>query len=616
MNRAERRRLQRRQKKGGTALTPAEAQRLFSEADFHLSEGRLDLAEQHYQQLLHADPNNAEVLNMLGVLAGQKNDSAKACQMIRKAIRINPGQASYYNNLGNTLKRRGDLDAAIEAHRQALQIDPDYRDAQLNLAGTLLQAGKLAPAKGMIEHALHLNPADLEMQHLLGLVFIKVLQEALKLEPENAAIHARLAEVRHDQQNYLEARAAITRAIGINPNNAAHYNLLTRILCNMNLTDEAAAMARKAIALCPDAAKYHRSLGVALMMGGNPVEAGHSFRRVIQLQPAYTYAHAMLAEITQHRTHDEDMRAMEALLQDGKLSDQQAINLHFGLGKAFDDLGDYAQAFRHFAQGNTLTGVHSTSEHDAGQYFRAVTETFSADFLQQYPDTGVRGITPLFITGLPRSGKTVLETILARHPMVTAGGESTEYQRLAWEIVDSHTGKNFMDGIRELEAPAFAEIGRAYTKSLQQRFGMVDYATNTSPAMARYIGMIRLCLPDAKIILCMREARDLCTEIYKKNLTKDHYYSYDPLVLGNYYLLHRDLMEHWRQLLPDFIHVVQFEELLRDPENQISALLDYCGLPREEACLETASLPTPTAVTGIWKHYREHLGTLYEMIDA
>ena len=203
MNRAERRRLK---KQGGKTLSRAEAERLYSEADFHLSGGRLDVAEQRYRQLLQADPDNAEILNMLGVLAGQQNDSANACRMIRKAIRIDPGQASYYsnlglalrdagklidaisafrmaieispelaqahNNLGSTLKRRGDLDAAIEAYQQALLIDADYRDAQLNLAGTLLRAGKLAPAREIIERALHLNPADIEMQHLLGLAFM------------------------------------------------------------------------------------------------------------------------------------------------------------------------------------------------------------------------------------------------------------------------------------------------------------------------------------------------------------------------------------------------------------------------------------------------------------
>jgi len=554
-------------------------------------QGKTAAALDTLQQAIRLDPHSAMAMHTLGTVLMESGKTVEALEQFGRARELRPDSPEIANDLGAALCKQERYEEAVDILHATVKVHPRFFDAYPNLAEAAFEIGAVDDA-------------------------IKVLQEALKLAPENAAVHAQLAEVYHSHRNYLAARAAITRAIGINPKNAAHYNLLARILYKMNLTDEAAAMARKAIALCPDAVKYHHSLGVALMMAGKPGEAGHSFRRVIQLQPDYTYAHAMLAKITHHRTHDEDMRAMETLLRDGELSDQQASSMHFGLGKAFDDLGDYAQAFRHFAQGNALAQTHPTNEYDAGQNFRAVTETFSGEFLQQHLDTGTRDIKPVFITGLPRSGKTVLETLLARHPMVTAGGESGEFHRLAGEIVGSRTGKGFMEGIWELEAPAFAEIGQAYAESLQQSLGQIDYVTNTSPGITHYIGMIRQCLPDAKIILCMREARDLCTEIYKKNLDQESHYSHDPLELGNYYLLHRDLMEHWCELLPDFIHVVQFEELLREPENQINALLDFCGLPREEACLETASLPTPAAVTGIWKHYREHLGTLYEMIDA
>jgi tetratricopeptide (TPR) repeat protein len=230
MNRAERRRQQKLQAKGGAAPDPALSDRLFAEADAHTSAGRVTEAEGCYRKLLKMHPGNADILNMLGVLAGQKNEYTNACQLIRQAIRINPGQASYYsnlglalrgankldeaisafrkaieiqpelaqahNNLGSTLKRRGDLDAAIEAYRRALHIDTDYRDAQLNLAGTLLRAGKLTPAKEIIEHVLHLNPADVEMQHLLGLAFMDEgnYDDALKtcMQSLQTMINARL----------------------------------------------------------------------------------------------------------------------------------------------------------------------------------------------------------------------------------------------------------------------------------------------------------------------------------------------------------------------------------------------------------------------------------------
>jgi hypothetical protein len=128
--------------------------------------------------------------------------------------------------------------------------------------------------------------------------------------------------------------------------------------------------------------------------------------------------------------------------------------------------------------------------------------------------------------------------------------------------------------------------------------------------------MIRLCLPDARVILCKREARDLCTEIYKKNLAPEHQYSHDPVEMGNYYLLHHKLMQHWRELLPDFIHVVQFEELLQEPEKQLNALLDFCGLPREAGTLDTAALPTTENSVGGWQHYREPLKPLFDILES
>ena len=160
------------------------------------------------------------------------------------------------------------------------------------------------------------------------------------------------------------------------------------------------------------------------------------------------------------------------------------------------------------------------------------------------------------------------------------------------------------------------DIGKEYAAREQKRFPGQTRVTNTSPGNARHIGMIRLCLPNAKIIVCQRDAKDNCTEIFNKNLGMDHYYSADMRALGEYYKHHRDLIAYWHKLLPGHIHVVQFEELLRDPRTQINAVLDFCGLPGEEVCLNTAPLPTPNAVTGIWKHYREHLGTLYEILDS
>jgi tetratricopeptide (TPR) repeat protein len=589
------------------------------------AQGKWKAAEKSYRRALQRLPDNAVLLANIGEALRQQNKTQAALEALEASLRLDPFNAAGHHHMGELLTDLNRPESAIEHFTKTHELLPNVPAAANRLGSALNALQRFDEAVAVLHATVKAHPryfdayptlAEAAME--IGAVddAIKVLQEALKLEPENDSVYAQLAEIHFARHDFLSARTAVTRAIDINPENAGHYNLLGEILYKMNLADAATSVIRKAIALRPDDAAFHHGLGVALMQTGKPREACQSFRRAIRLQPDQAQSHLMLAELTKHTSHDEDMRAMETLLADSKLTDTHANYLHAGLGKAFDDIGDYAQAFRHFEQANALMQSRSASEHDAGEWFRALTTTFSRDFLQQHPDSGCRGIRPVFITGLPRSGKTVLEMILSQHPQLTAGGESGDFQQVADERLATTSGANLPDGVRELETAAFAEIGQAYAQRLQQRLGQVNYVTNTSPAMSHYIGMIRLCLPDARVILCKREARDLCTEIYKRNLTVEHEYSHDPIELGNYYLLHRDLMEHWCELLPDFIHVVQFEELLNDPENNIHALLEFCGLPFDAACLDTASLPQPEQATQQWVHYREYLGPLYEQLES
>jgi len=636
-----------------------QAVHLYNEGVTLQAQGKTSLAESAFRRALSMQPEFAKAHNNLGNLLLEQEKWKPAEKSFRRALELLPDNAMLLGNIGKALHGQGKTTAGLDTLQQAIRLDPHSAMAIYTLGTVLMESGKTDEALEQFGRAHELRPDSPEIANDLGTALcklerydeavdilhatvkmyprfsdaypnlaeaafeigavddaIKVLAEALKLEPENDSVYAQLAEIHHARQDLLSARTAVTRALDINPENAEHYNLLGKILYQMNLADEATTVIRKAISLRPDAAAFHHSLGVALMQTGKHREACQSFRRAIRLQPDQAYSHLMLAELSAHSSHDEDMHAMEALLAANKLTDQQAYCLHTGLGKAFDNIGDYAQAFRHFAQGNALMQSRSASSHDAGEWFRTLTTAFSREFLQQHPGSGHRSARPVFITGLPRSGKTVLETILSQHPQITAGGESSDFQQVADERVATIAGAGLTDGVRELKTADFAEIGRAYTEHLQQRLGQVDYVTNTSPALSYYIGMIRLCLPDARVILCKREARDLCTEIYKKNLTAEHDYSHDPDELGNYYLLHRELMEHWCELLPDFIHVVQFEELLQDPEKQINALLDFCGLPRETYAFDTATLPTTENSVGGWQHYREPLKPLFEILQS
>ena len=645
-----------------TAQAGEQAVHLYNEGVTLQAQGKTSLAESAFRRALSMQPEFAEAHNNLGNVLLEQKKWKPAEKSFRRALQLFPDNAMLLGNIGKALHGQGKTAAALDTLRQAIRLDPYSAMAVHTLGTVLMEAGKTDEAIEQFGRAHELRPDSPEIANDLGLALyrqeryeeatgllhatvkahprffdaypnladaacklgavddaIKVLNEAAKLEPDNAAIHTRLARIYFARTEYLEARSSISRAIAINPHKADYFGRLGQILFKMHLYEDAQLAYSKALALRPDSADYHNNLGLVLKALGKTGEADTAFRSAIRLDPDCVGAHANLAHLTRHTQHDEDVRRLESLLEAGNFSDEERIPLYFGLGKTYDDLGDYEKAFDCFLSGNTLKNRQSPETFDLQEEkdtAKEITATFTRQYIQQHQDTGYAEYTPLFITGLPRSGKTVIETILARHSTVTAGGESADFTNAIKEILSNRAGATFPGGLKELDPSAFEKIGRTYAGRTLQRLEDSNCVSNTIPASTNYIGLIRLSLPNAKVILCQREAKDTCTAIYCKDFASGQTYSRDPETLGRYHNLYRNLMEHWHRQLPEFVHVVQFEDLLRNPENQINAILDFCGLPREEACLDTASLPKPDTVIGIWEHYRESLKPLYEILDA
>ena len=644
-------------RKAATAPDPDKAAHLYNEGVTLQQQGKTSLAESAFRRALSLHPEFAEAHNNLGnVLLEQKKWKA-AEKSFRRALKLIPDNAMLLSNIGKTLHQQGKTEAALETLRQAIRLDPHSATAMHTLGTVLMETGKADEAVEQFRRAHVLLPESPEVATRLGGALyelerfeeavdilhdtvkahpryfdaypkladaafeigavddaFRVLHEAARLKPEDDSVLARLAGIHLAQGNHLEARSAISRAIRINPGTADHYNLLGRILHKLNILDDAESMLRKAIELEPRNAKHHFRLGGLLHACGKRENAVKSIRQAIKLDPEKVNAWAGLAR-TCKTLEPGDIRKMQALLQDRELSDQERISLHFGLGTHFDVQGDYETAYAHILKGNALQASGPTHPVDNLAKAMDLSAVLTTELIKKHEQSGYRDSTPIFITGLSRSGKTVLETLLARHSLVTAGGESMDLFNAIEQVLTSKAMESFPECVRDLPGSVFTEIGREYTAREQQRYPDITRVTNTSPGNAWYIGLLRLCLPNAKVIVCQRDARDNCTGIFNKNLGPDHHYSFDLHTLGAYYRRHRDLIEHWRNLLPDFIHVVQFEELVRDPQTQINAVLDFCGLPGEEACLETASLPDPDAVIGIWEHYREPLRPLFEILE-
>jgi tetratricopeptide (TPR) repeat protein len=389
----------------------------------------------------------------------------------------------------------------------------------------------------------------------------------------------------------------------------------------MNLFVDAESMLRKAISMQPDNAEYYNALGVNFSKKGDNQQSIDSFQQAIKINPLNTSAqnirtHANLALSFKHDIYDEYMQTMEKLLETEDIENEEKILLHNSLGKSFDDIGNYESAFKHISSGNLLKA--KISPYNINEYKNFIHETldiFTNDFIGRHKYPLRHDCKPLFITGMPRSGKTVVETILSRHPLMTAGGESRDFELACNEILEEKTGEAYPGGCRYADNETIGEIGQEYLRRLKERFRTETIITNTLPENTNYLGIIHMSLPGSKIILCRRGAKDISIELFRNNFARGHLYSFDPDVLSEYYKLHTEFMDEWLKLLPEHIHIVQFENLVRDPENETRALVEFCGLPWDDICLNTDSMPEPKDVIGVWEHYQPYLQPMYRKLD-
>jgi Tfp pilus assembly protein PilF len=546
--------------------------------------------------------------------------------VLEKAIRQDPQYAYAHNNMGNVYTSLGNHDEAIKAYRLALNLLPDAPDINNNLGAALCKQARYEEGVAILHETIrkyprffdaYLNLAEAAIT--LGEMddAINILHEAARLGPDNDEVYGKLAKSYFTKTEYLAARSAASTAIKINPKAADHYFWLGRTLHEMNLPDDAEAMLSKAVTMQPDNAEFHNSLGETLKKKKAIQLAARSFERALELDPENVNGHTHLALLIKHDSYDKIMQSMEQLLKNKDLPDEERISLYTSLGKSFNDLCDYETAFKYTSKGNDLRkGISPYDINRRKSDIREMLDIFTSTRLNQQKDSGYPDCKPVFITGMPRSGKTVVENILALHPLITAGGESADFIQACNGALKEETRATFPEGIRDADSELSRGVGIEYDRLLKQRFRKTTIITNTQPFNSDYIGMIRMCLPGAKVILCRRNARDNCLEMFRKGFTRGHLYSFDPDVLREYFLLQTDFMNQWLKRLPEFIHVVQFENFIQNPRDEIRSLLEFCDLPWNDACLDIDSLPSPEQVIGVWKNYEEYLKQLFDKLDS
>lgn len=569
--------------------------------------------------------------NNLGIILQESGELEESRICLERALELEPDNPESHNNLANTCKRLDLLEAAEHHWGRALALRPDYPEALSNMVSLLTEQGHYALAEDYGRRALRLNPkladAYLNLAALATACFnheaaLDLLDALLRVAPDHAeGMAARALALRH-LDRLDAALVAARRAVALAPEKPEIRQALGNVLQTMGQVEEALAtfgQVETMLGAKPELALI--SQGRLLMEHGRAAEAKAAFERALAAVPYSAGAWNGFADLHKFAAGDPHIATMEAQLAAGKpSSDAQRTLLHFALGKAFLDIGDSDKAFLYLNQGNAMKRAATVYDAAASRRWMAsIIEACSAEALSRLGGSGAPSRLPVFVIGMPRSGTTLIEQILASHSEVHGAGELKYLYRLV-----NRFGR-YPGSVASLDAPRLAELGRDYLAQVAPLAGGRRHVVDKMPSNFLYAGLIPLLLPGARIIHCRRDPVDTCLSCYSKIFSDEQSFTYDLAELGSYHRSYQQLMAHWRSVLsPSQFIEVDYEAVVDDTEAQARRLLEFLELPWEEACLtfyrterpvRTASVnqvrqPVYRSSSGRWRQHARNLGPL------
>ncbi len=586
-----------------------------------------------YESALSLNPRLVEARNNLGNAYLELDQFAEADACYRLALGLKPLDSQIISNLSSVYRRRGQLDEAAAHARQAVALDPGSSGAHNNLGLVLAALGRRDEAAGSYRQALKLNPRNVDALNNLGNVLrdsgdrrgaAPLYRQAIEIEPRRAESHCNLGNVLFEMRQVDQAIACHRQALALKPDYAPAHLSLAFALRQKRRPAEAEASCRAALAVNPDYVEAISFLGELQADAGQFAEAEKSFQRAIEINPDFSFAVASIATHRRMTSGDTKwLQTAEALLTKN-LPLGHEISLRYALGKYFDDVRQYDAAFDHYRQANELTRRSGRRYNRAGltQRIDQIITSFHATFMCECRKTASDSEVPVFVVGMPRSGTSLTEQILASHPAVFGAGE-VSYWNSAYDA--------YRDAERDGRAGAHlvAKMGSDYLAQLTSLSGDRPRVIDKMPANFMYGGLIHAAFPRARIIHMRRHPIDTCLSIYFQHFFNIGAYSNDLDDLAHYYGEYLRVTDHWRALLPESAWLdVPYEELIADQEGWTRRMLDFIGLPWDPRCLEfhttervviTASRwqvrqKIHSSSAGRWRNYDKFLAPLRHLV--
>jgi len=573
------------------------------------SKGNYNEASTNAKSLSLSHPKEPLLHNILGacyVGLGRLDD---AIESYNKSLAINPDEAETYNNLGNAFNLANQTEKAIVSYKKALNLKPDFAEAHNNLGNVYKKIGQLNEALKRYEHALEIKPMFAEALNSMGSVFMAVGQQDKAIQYFKLALKSK-------------------------PDIAEVYNNLGSALIELGQPDQAVKNYKRAIELKPNYAEAHNNLGLVFNDLGQQDSAIQHYKKALAIKPSYAEVHHHLSTLKKYRTGDIQIAQMENLLLNGDSNTSLCKHIYFALAKAYEDLGDYDKSFAHIQKGNDLckTELNYNIKHDK-KLFINIKQSFTNNkqLYNIFPNDEIPTINPIFIVGMPRSGTTLVEQILASHSKVHGAGELATMGELGYPIIANSLNQMPPKTNHKISHHQIEMLRNAYLEKLSSLNVAETYITDKMPLNFMWIGLILTAFPKAKIIHMKRDPRATCWSIYKHYFsTKGNAYAYDTKDLAEFYKYYLDIMLFWKKNFSDYIYDVNYELLTKNQEEESRKLLEFCNLDWEENCLNfhkvKRAVRTASAAqvrkkmyqgsSEAWKKYEKHLKPMLTMLES
>jgi tetratricopeptide (TPR) repeat protein len=627
--------------------------------------GRFQSAERQLREIQRTSPGEVNSLHLLGVALLSQGKVAAALEILERVVADSPGFSHARVDLARTYRQDGRLEGAREELRHVLKERPAFEPAWLAYGDVLVDMGKFEDARFAFEQARLFDPhrdtvgkataalsagdyrssEDIfrdvlkrDASHLAALAGLaaiairsgntrdaeRLLSHARKRSAYHPLVQRALGHAQLTANNLIEAEATFRHLLRLEPRNAQNWSALGAVCIRLLRQEEALAAYEEAARIEPLQTGFRLAIGHVNKSLGRRAQCEDAYRECLRLEPACAEAYWSLADLKNYFFSDAELAAMQALLAAPAGTDR--AQLHFAAARALEQREKYSEAFSHYAQGNALrrkTAPFSSATFEAKS--SRIAACLDREFFRSRAPAGHPDPAPIFIVGLPRSGSTLVEQILASHSQVEGTMELHNILAMVRELDHLDAGRDgYPEKLCELAAAELTALGRRFIgETAALRSGRPRFI-DKMPNNFSHVGLIHAILPNASVVDVRRHPMDACFSTYKQHFAEGQSFSYDLEDLGRYYRCYLALMDHWDEVLPGKVLHLQYEQLIRDPEGTIRGLLAHCGLPFEAATLnfhethravrtassEQVRQPLYASGVGYWKRFASDLEPL------